>query len=280
MLLVGSAAGRAAKPVRIFVNGVEVQADVPARWVAGRILVPVRWLAEALGAKVSWEERADAYVVRIDGKVSRTPASPKEEDLEARLRALEPPQPRTVVTDWQRQQVQRFVQGRRLHAVEEIRSRGRRVPFQITSQDDTWMRPVYAEAWHTTFMGGKYSSVQHRVADAQRNTFVYTGGLSEGAGLYYGLGFTEDWKKPVGSSFRPSETFELWLVHRKVRAIYRLGDEWLVVVEPRLSGYQTVKVTYRDAGLRGTEEGRLMLFRVVTPEGYELERVAATLPVR
>ncbi len=61
-----------------------------------------------------------------------------------------------------------------------------------------------------------------------------------------------------------------------------MDDEWLVVVEPQLQGYQTVRIDYVDAGMEvdETTEPRLMLSRVVTPEGYELERAAQVLPVR
>lgn len=74
-------------------------------------------------------------------------------------------------------------------------------------------------------MGGKYSSINTLIGYAQCNLFVYTGGLSEGAGLYYRLGFPENWEKPVGSSFGSLNSSELWLINCKVKEIVRLDDE-------------------------------------------------------
>lgn len=261
----------AANPVKLIVNGREIKPDVPPQLINGRTMVPVRWIAQALGANVEWEQNDGGGVVKITA------------GLLERLRAVEAEQPVTTVETWYRQLVDKFLERHQLNSIQHIRSLGREVPFEITSEDDGWVRPVYCKEWHSTFMGGKYSDVSTLVSYAQRNLFVYTGGLSEGAGLGYSLGlYSDDRQKPVGSSFDSSSSFELWLIHRKVKEIYRLDDEWLVVVEPRLQGYQTVRIDYADAGMKVDEaaESRIMLFRVVTPEGYELERAAQVLPVR
>lgn len=260
----------AANPIKLIVNGQEIKPDVPPQIINGRTMVPVRWVAEALGADVQWEQSSEGGTVKITA------------ELLQRLRAIEPEQPKTTVSDLNRERVKEFLEQNQIRSIQDIRSFGRKVPFEITSEDDTWVRPIYSEAWHSTFMGGKYSDVTRLVSYAQRNLFIYTGGLSEGAGLYYTLGFPESWQNPVGSSFNSSSSFELWLLSRKVKEIYRLDNEWLVVVEPQLQGYQTVRINYVDAGMEvdETTEPRLMLFRVVTPEGYELERAAQVLPVR
>lgn len=48
---------------RAYVAGKPRALDVPARLVAGRVLVPLRFVAEAMGVPVHWEERARAVVV-------------------------------------------------------------------------------------------------------------------------------------------------------------------------------------------------------------------------
>ena len=269
VLTLALAAGAfAANPIKLIVNGQEIKPDVPPQIINGRTMVPIRWVAEALGADVQWEQSSEGGIVKITAEVLQ------------RLRAIEPEQPKTIANDFNREQVKQFLEQNQLHSIRDIRSLGRKVPFEIASEDDTWVRPVYSKYWHSTFMGGKYSDVSTLVSYAQRNLFVYTGGLSEGAGLYYRLGFTEE--KLGGSSFNSLDSFELWLINRKVKEIYRLGDEWLVVVEPQLQGYQIVKINYDDAGMTvdETTEPRLMLFRVVTPEDFELERAAQILPVQ
>lgn len=261
----------AGDPVRIYVNGEEVKLDVPAEIVRDRAVAPVRWVAEAMGADVRWD--ADSRAVRIT-------VAPVTDGLLRRLRALEPDEPTRVEADWIEEMVQRFVGENILASVEDLRSSGRKVPFEVTSQDDDWTRPAYSRCWHSTFMGGKFSNVMRLAAYARRKAFVYSGGLSEGSWLYYMLGFDDDWEKPVGSAFSSEEAFEIWLVSYRALEVVRLGSEWLVVVKPALAGYQTIKVNYADAGIEtGNGRGpRLMLFRIVTPDGYELERTAAFLP--
>lgn len=56
----------AAPSITLKVDGRVVRPDVPARLVAGRVVVPVRAVAAALGAKVVWEPRGK--VVRLRGQ--------------------------------------------------------------------------------------------------------------------------------------------------------------------------------------------------------------------
>lgn len=201
--------------------------------------------------------------------------------VEQQLLPVEPEQAITITDDWQRERVKQFLDENEIHSLQDIHTSGRKISYEITSEDDSWVRPVYSEAWHSTFMGGKYSNIPHLISYAQRNLFVYSGGLSEGAGLYFHLGFTENLENPVGSSFNAAESFELWAINRKVKEIIQLDDQWLIVVEPQLQGYQTVKINYADTDIKTDEatEPRIMLFRVVTPDGYELERTVGILPV-
>jgi hypothetical protein len=114
-----------------------------------------------------------------------------------------------IEDDWNSKQVKQFLENNELSAIKDLQNKGKSVSFEVTSEDDSWTRPVYSEAWHSTFMGGKFSDISLLVSYAKRNAFVYTGGLSEGSGLYYRLGFPEDRNKPIGGSFLPSEAFEL-----------------------------------------------------------------------
>jgi len=234
------------------------------------------------------EKNADIGTVPVENpkteeeSVDIVTAPEENPSFEQRLHAIEPENARTIIDDWQRENVKLFLEQNVLFSFQDIKASGRRVPFSITSEDITWNRPVYSENWHTTFMGGKYSNMANLISYAQRSLFVYSGGLSEGAGLYYGLGFTENWGKPVGSSFNATESFELWVITNKVKEVIQLNDQWLVIVEPQLQGYQTVKIDYSDTdiNIEETSEPRGMLFRVFTPDGYELERIVGILPVK
>lgn len=50
------------QPIKLIVNGKEIQCDVPPQIINGRTMIPARFLAEALGAKVDWD--ADNNVVQ------------------------------------------------------------------------------------------------------------------------------------------------------------------------------------------------------------------------
>lgn len=45
----------AANPIKLIVNGQEIQCDVPPQNINGRVLVPARFVAESLGASVTWD---------------------------------------------------------------------------------------------------------------------------------------------------------------------------------------------------------------------------------
>ncbi|NPV92511.1 MAG: copper amine oxidase N-terminal domain-containing protein [Firmicutes bacterium] len=53
----------AEEPIRLIVNGVEIQSDVPPQVINGRTMIPARALAEALGAKVEWDAAQRAVIV-------------------------------------------------------------------------------------------------------------------------------------------------------------------------------------------------------------------------
>ncbi|HOB29792.1 MAG TPA: copper amine oxidase N-terminal domain-containing protein [Bacillota bacterium] len=79
----------AANPIRLLLNGQEIEPDVPAQIVNGRAMVPIRWVAEALGADVEQDaSNKAACAVKITTKT-------QSQDILQRLRALEPEDPTT-----------------------------------------------------------------------------------------------------------------------------------------------------------------------------------------
>lgn len=53
-------------PIKIIVNGKQLQPDVAPQVIDGRTMVPIRFVAEALGAKVSWDENNNAVVITTE----------------------------------------------------------------------------------------------------------------------------------------------------------------------------------------------------------------------
>lgn len=79
----------AANPIRLLLNGQEIEPDVPPQIVNGRSMVPIRWVAEALGADMEQDaSNKEACAVKITTKT-------QSQDVLQRLRALEPEDPTT-----------------------------------------------------------------------------------------------------------------------------------------------------------------------------------------
>lgn len=51
------------KPIKLLIEGKEVQADVPPVMVDNRVMVPIRVIAESLGADVNWNEEKNAVLI-------------------------------------------------------------------------------------------------------------------------------------------------------------------------------------------------------------------------
>ncbi|WP_170230360.1 stalk domain-containing protein [Aneurinibacillus danicus] len=74
-------------PIKLIVNGQNVQSDVPPQVINGRTMVPARPLAEALGAKVQWDSKNRAVIVTSQEINSESPTdlepsttTPKSDD--------------------------------------------------------------------------------------------------------------------------------------------------------------------------------------------------------
>lgn len=75
----------AANPIKLIVNGKEIQCDVPPQVIEGRTMIPAKYLAEALGASVDWDATNNAVVVTSQPSPTTTEknvSSPTIEDGE------------------------------------------------------------------------------------------------------------------------------------------------------------------------------------------------------
>ncbi len=69
-ILLTSGIVMAADPIRLFVNGQEIQTDVAPQIIDGRVMVPAKFVAEPLGANVMWDSVGRAVIVRSIDSIS------------------------------------------------------------------------------------------------------------------------------------------------------------------------------------------------------------------
>ena len=55
--------------IRVTIEGVQIEFDVPPQIVEGRTLVPMRKIFEALGAKVTWVQEAQMVIATYDTSI-------------------------------------------------------------------------------------------------------------------------------------------------------------------------------------------------------------------
>jgi hypothetical protein len=56
----------AQQPIKLIINGQQIQCDVPPQNINGRVLVPARFVAEPLGATVAWDGTNKAVVINSE----------------------------------------------------------------------------------------------------------------------------------------------------------------------------------------------------------------------
>ncbi|MED0756896.1 stalk domain-containing protein [Aneurinibacillus thermoaerophilus] len=65
----------AANPIKLIVNGQQINSDVPPQVINGRTMIPARPLAEALGATVEWDAKNNAVMITSNNAPSKNVAS-------------------------------------------------------------------------------------------------------------------------------------------------------------------------------------------------------------
>lgn len=249
----------AGNPIKLIINGRELKPDVPPQLINGRTMVPVRWVAEALGADVEWEETKNGGVVRISVESGL-------QKLLQRLRAIEPEEPQTITESYRDEKIVEYLAEHETKPVQKILNEGKAVPFEVLTTNDTWKRPYYYKNWHSTFMDGKFSSIQTITFLATHDYYILYGGASETSTLLNGIGL------PIEATEikRPGQGVGILSLNSKVKEIKLLDQQLLVVVEPQLKGFQTIWVKFSDMEI--DNERRPFFIQYVTPEGYLLEQ--------
>jgi hypothetical protein len=75
ILLVGVAGTAWAldSPIRMVVNGQEIEPDVPARLIDGRVMVPVSWITTALHADIYWKPETNTVEIKRTSALASVP---------------------------------------------------------------------------------------------------------------------------------------------------------------------------------------------------------------
>lgn len=74
------------------------------------------------------------------------------EQLERRLKQLEPPEPITIVEPPEEAEAKKYYPSDTI-PISEVIDKGTRIPFNIIINDPNFKRPVYEEHWHSTYWG-------------------------------------------------------------------------------------------------------------------------------
>lgn len=64
LILVTASFALAGQPIKLIINGKEIQCDVPPQMINGRVMVPARFVAEPLGAEVLWDSAYNAVNIK------------------------------------------------------------------------------------------------------------------------------------------------------------------------------------------------------------------------
>lgn len=71
-------------PIKLIINGQQIQCDVPPQNINGRVLVPARFVAEPLGAKVEWDNANRAVIVnsKVSQEQIQTPTQTQDNSMQ------------------------------------------------------------------------------------------------------------------------------------------------------------------------------------------------------
>lgn len=70
------------QPIKLIINGQQIQCDVPPQNINGRVLVPSRFVAEPLGATVDWDGANRAVVIKSRIEQIQTPTQTQDNSMQ------------------------------------------------------------------------------------------------------------------------------------------------------------------------------------------------------
>lgn len=72
------------QPIKLIINGQQIQCDVPPQNINGRVMVPARFVAEPLGAEVDWDGENRAVIIKskVSQEQIQTPTQTQDNSMQ------------------------------------------------------------------------------------------------------------------------------------------------------------------------------------------------------
>jgi hypothetical protein len=186
------------------------------------------------------------------------------EELEKRLKQLEPPKPIQIVKEPEEVEAEQYYPSDTM-TIPEVMDKGTKIHFNIIKNDPNYERPVYDEHWHSTYWGGRWSYVPNRIHYALHRLFTtYDIGISGELNFKQNVGFDF----PM---FQNKTDLDLYIVifQTAVTDVYTKENQVVVVGTPERNGVQVL--TIKTGDLHPSDLRKLLLIQLATPLGHELD---------
>jgi len=198
-----------------------------------------------------------------DDKIKDKPLTPNKE-CENRLSSLEPPEG-TNIDSSPIYDIPLPTNGKPIF---EVIRKGKEIPLQFAYNNLNWKRPAYKEYWHTSPYGGRWSYVPNRINYALHRIFTSTPTASISYDFEHDLGIVDESDK-FNIDISNIHQIVLAAMQSDVKKIITLGNQVIVVVEPRRNGLQVLTIPEKLITPSNKEEA--VIFHMVTPDGYEID---------
>jgi hypothetical protein len=149
--------------------------------------------------------------------------------------------------------------------ISEIIHNGTKIPFDVIVDKPDYERLVYEKHWHSSVSGGRWSYVPNRVHYALHRLFTtYDIGVSAWYDFEHNLGISI----PM---LQNKQALDLYIVafQAEVTDVYTIGNQVVVVGNPKRKGVQVITITTADINPIDKEE--FLLVQLATQKGYEID---------
>lgn len=179
--------------------------------------------------------------------------------LENRLKSLEPIKPQTIADPPfpELSPPSKFV------TLSQVIENGNTIPYEAIVNNPGYKRPAYEEYWHSSI--GRWSYVPTRIHYALHRLFTnYDIALSEWYDFEQNMGFTI-------LMCQNKTDLDLYIVafQTDITAVYTLGNQVVVVGNPRRTGVQVITIKTSAIHPSNTEES--LLVQLSTQAGEEID---------
>lgn len=154
------------------------------------------------------------------------------------------------------------------YPISEVLQKGKEIPLQFAFNNLNWKRPVYKFYWHTVPAGGRFSYVPDRVNYALHRIFATYPTASILFDLEGNLGIVEE-SKDFEYDISNIDQILLITMQSNIRKVVTLGNQVIVIVEPRRTGLQVLIIP--ENTIQPSNKDEATIFQMITPDGYEID---------